>query len=108
MISPNGASFPRTGKAAQSSESLADLLAGLFYVSGKKLRPGQIVHCEIVATQEYDLIGGGQEAALSALWLAVSGTPPALTPALSRRKREHERNSFPVTECRGYFTSPRR
>jgi ribosomal protein S12 methylthiotransferase len=30
---------------------------GVVYVSGKKLRPGQIVHCEIVATQEYDLIG---------------------------------------------------
>ncbi|HEV3341634.1 MAG TPA: 30S ribosomal protein S12 methylthiotransferase RimO [Pirellulales bacterium] len=30
---------------------------GVVYVSGKKLRPGQIVRCEIVAAQEYDLIG---------------------------------------------------
>ncbi|HQU44410.1 MAG TPA: 30S ribosomal protein S12 methylthiotransferase RimO, partial [Pirellulales bacterium] len=30
---------------------------GVVYVSGKKLRPGQIVRCEIVASQEYDLIG---------------------------------------------------
>jgi ribosomal protein S12 methylthiotransferase len=30
---------------------------GIIYVSGKKLRPGQIVACEIVATQGYDLIG---------------------------------------------------
>ncbi|HVA50803.1 MAG TPA: 30S ribosomal protein S12 methylthiotransferase RimO [Pirellulales bacterium] len=29
---------------------------GVVYVSGKKLRPGQIVRCEIVASQEYDLI----------------------------------------------------
>ncbi|MCA9149324.1 MAG: 30S ribosomal protein S12 methylthiotransferase RimO [Planctomycetales bacterium] len=30
---------------------------GLVYVSGKKLRAGEIVSCEIVATQGYDLIG---------------------------------------------------
>jgi ribosomal protein S12 methylthiotransferase len=30
---------------------------GVVYVTGKKLRPGQMVRCEIVATQEYDLIG---------------------------------------------------
>jgi ribosomal protein S12 methylthiotransferase len=30
---------------------------GLIYVSGRKLRPGQIVPCEIVATQDYDLVG---------------------------------------------------
>jgi ribosomal protein S12 methylthiotransferase len=30
---------------------------GVVYVSGKKLRAGQIVPCEIVASQEYDLIG---------------------------------------------------
>jgi ribosomal protein S12 methylthiotransferase len=30
---------------------------GLVYVTGKGLAPGQIVPCEIVATQQYDLIG---------------------------------------------------
>ncbi|HWB09874.1 MAG TPA: 30S ribosomal protein S12 methylthiotransferase RimO [Pirellulales bacterium] len=30
---------------------------GVVYVTGKKLRPGQIARCEIVAAQEYDLIG---------------------------------------------------
>ena len=30
---------------------------GLVYVSGKKLRAGEIVTCEIVAAQGYDLIG---------------------------------------------------
>lgn len=30
---------------------------GVVYVTGKKLRPGQFVRCEIVAAQEYDLIG---------------------------------------------------
>ena len=30
---------------------------GVVYVTGKKLRPGQIVPCEIVATRDYDLIG---------------------------------------------------
>jgi ribosomal protein S12 methylthiotransferase len=29
---------------------------GVVYVTGKKLRPGQIVPCEIVARQEYDLV----------------------------------------------------
>jgi ribosomal protein S12 methylthiotransferase len=29
---------------------------GVAYVTGKKLRPGQIVPCEIVASQEYDLV----------------------------------------------------
>jgi ribosomal protein S12 methylthiotransferase len=29
---------------------------GVVYVTGKKLRPGQIVPCEIVASQEYDLV----------------------------------------------------
>lgn len=30
---------------------------GVVYVTGKKLRPGQIVPCEMVASREYDLIG---------------------------------------------------
>jgi len=30
---------------------------GVVYVTGKHLRPGQIVLCEIVAAKEYDLIG---------------------------------------------------
>jgi len=30
---------------------------GIIYITGKNLRPGQIVPCEIVASQEYDLIG---------------------------------------------------
>ncbi|HEV3137202.1 MAG TPA: 30S ribosomal protein S12 methylthiotransferase RimO [Pirellulales bacterium] len=30
---------------------------GVVYVSGQKLRPGQIVRCEIVATSDYDLVG---------------------------------------------------
>lgn len=30
---------------------------GVVYVTGKKLKPGQIVPCEIVASQGYDLIG---------------------------------------------------
>ena len=29
---------------------------GVVYVTGKKLKPGQIVPCEIVATAEYDLV----------------------------------------------------
>jgi ribosomal protein S12 methylthiotransferase len=29
---------------------------GVVYVTGRKLRPGQIVPCEIVASQEYDLV----------------------------------------------------
>jgi ribosomal protein S12 methylthiotransferase len=30
---------------------------GVVYVSGRKLRPGQVVRCEIVATSDYDLVG---------------------------------------------------
>jgi ribosomal protein S12 methylthiotransferase len=30
---------------------------GVVYVTGKKLRPGQMVRCEMVASREYDLIG---------------------------------------------------
>lgn len=30
---------------------------GVVYVTGKKLRPGQIVPCEMVASRDYDLIG---------------------------------------------------
>ena len=30
---------------------------GVVYVTGKKLRPGQIVPCEIVTSQGYDLVG---------------------------------------------------
>jgi ribosomal protein S12 methylthiotransferase len=30
---------------------------GIIYVTGKKLRPGQIVPCEIVASRDYDLVG---------------------------------------------------
>jgi ribosomal protein S12 methylthiotransferase len=30
---------------------------GVVYVTGEKLKPGQIVDCEIVTTKEYDLIG---------------------------------------------------
>jgi ribosomal protein S12 methylthiotransferase len=30
---------------------------GLVYVTGRKLRPGQIVPCEIVASRDYDLVG---------------------------------------------------
>jgi ribosomal protein S12 methylthiotransferase len=46
-------------KHAWVGRSYADApdVDGLVYVSGKKLRPGQIVPCEIVATRDYDLIG---------------------------------------------------
>ena len=30
---------------------------GVVYVTGKKLRAGQIVRCEMVASREYDLVG---------------------------------------------------
>jgi len=30
---------------------------GVVYASGRKLRPGQLVRCEIVATSDYDLVG---------------------------------------------------
>jgi ribosomal protein S12 methylthiotransferase len=46
-------------KHAWIGRSYADApdVDGLVYVTGKKLRPGQIVPCEIVAIQGYDLIG---------------------------------------------------
>jgi ribosomal protein S12 methylthiotransferase len=46
-------------KHAWIGRSYADApdVDGAVYVSGKKLRPGQIVRCEIVATSDYDLIG---------------------------------------------------
>lgn len=46
-------------KNAWIGRSYADApdVDGVIYVTGKKLRPGQIAPCEIVATQEYDLIG---------------------------------------------------
>lgn len=46
-------------KNAWIGRSYADApdVDGVIYVTGKKLRPGQIVPCEIVATQDYDLIG---------------------------------------------------
>jgi ribosomal protein S12 methylthiotransferase len=45
-------------KHAWIGRSYADApdVDGAVYVTGKKLRPGQIVPCEIVATQEYDLV----------------------------------------------------
>lgn len=46
-------------KQAWVGRSYADApdVDGLVYVSGRKLRPGQIVPCEIVATSDYDLVG---------------------------------------------------
>ncbi|MGD9722615.1 MAG: 30S ribosomal protein S12 methylthiotransferase RimO [Pirellulales bacterium] len=46
-------------KRAWIGRSYADApdVDGAVYVSGRKLRPGQIVRCEIVATSEYDLVG---------------------------------------------------
>jgi ribosomal protein S12 methylthiotransferase len=46
-------------KQAWIGRSYADApdVDGVVYVSGKKLRPGQIVRCEIVATSDYDLVG---------------------------------------------------
>jgi ribosomal protein S12 methylthiotransferase len=46
-------------KNAWIGRSYADApdVDGAVYVTGKKLRPGQIVPCEIVATKEYDLVG---------------------------------------------------
>jgi ribosomal protein S12 methylthiotransferase len=32
---------------------------GVVYVSGKRIKPGQIVPCEIVATAQYDLVAAG-------------------------------------------------
>ncbi len=45
-------------KNAWLGRSYADApdVDGLVYVTGKKLKPGQIVPCEIVATSEYDLV----------------------------------------------------
>ncbi len=39
--------------------SMADApdVDGVVYVSGRRLRPGQLVQCEIVATSNYDLVG---------------------------------------------------
>jgi ribosomal protein S12 methylthiotransferase len=39
------------------SEADAPDVDGVVYVTGEGLQPGQIVPCEIVAAQEYDLIG---------------------------------------------------
>lgn len=46
-------------KNAWIGRSYADApdVDGVVFVTGKKLKPGQIVPCEIVATQEYDLVG---------------------------------------------------
>jgi ribosomal protein S12 methylthiotransferase len=46
-------------KNAWIGRSAADApdVDGVVYISGRKLRPGQIVPCEIVATSEYDLVG---------------------------------------------------
>jgi ribosomal protein S12 methylthiotransferase len=46
-------------KNAWIGRSYADApdVDGAVYVTGKKLRAGQIVPCEIVATKEYDLVG---------------------------------------------------
>ncbi len=45
-------------KNAWLGRSYADApdVDGMVYVSGKRLKPGQIVPCEIVATSEYDLV----------------------------------------------------
>ncbi len=45
-------------KNAWLGRSYADApdVDGVVYVSGKRLKPGQIVPCEIVATSEYDLV----------------------------------------------------
>ncbi|MEX0676788.1 MAG: 30S ribosomal protein S12 methylthiotransferase RimO [Pirellulales bacterium] len=46
-------------KNAWIGRSAADApdVDGVVYVSGKKLRPGQMLECEIVATSDYDLVG---------------------------------------------------
>jgi ribosomal protein S12 methylthiotransferase len=46
-------------KNAWIGRSAADApdVDGVVYVSGKKLRPGHIVECEMVATSDYDLVG---------------------------------------------------
>jgi ribosomal protein S12 methylthiotransferase len=46
-------------KDAWIGRSVADApdVDGVVYVSGRKLRPGQMVRCEIVATSDYDLVG---------------------------------------------------
>jgi ribosomal protein S12 methylthiotransferase len=46
-------------KQAWIGRSYADApdVDGVIYVTGRKLRPGQIVPCEIVATRDYDLVG---------------------------------------------------
>jgi ribosomal protein S12 methylthiotransferase len=46
-------------KNAWIGRSAADApdVDGVVYVSGKKLRPGHIVECELVATSDYDLVG---------------------------------------------------
>jgi ribosomal protein S12 methylthiotransferase len=46
-------------KDAWIGRSVADApdVDGVVYVSGRKLKPGQMVRCEIVATSDYDLVG---------------------------------------------------
>jgi ribosomal protein S12 methylthiotransferase len=46
-------------KNAWIGRSYADApdVDGVVYVTGKKLKPGQLVTCEMVATSEYDLVG---------------------------------------------------
>jgi ribosomal protein S12 methylthiotransferase len=46
-------------KNAWIGRSTADApdVDGVVYVTGKKLRAGQLVNCEIVATSDYDLVG---------------------------------------------------
>jgi len=47
------------GQKAWIGRSFADApdVDGVVYVTGKKLRPGQIVSCEMVASKDYDLVG---------------------------------------------------
>jgi ribosomal protein S12 methylthiotransferase len=47
------------GEEAWIGRSMADApdVDAVIYVSGRKLKPGQFVRCEIVATSDYDLVG---------------------------------------------------
>ena len=47
------------GEEAWIGRSMADApdVDAVIYVSGRKLKPGQLVRCEIVATSDYDLVG---------------------------------------------------
>ncbi|HVC93411.1 MAG TPA: 30S ribosomal protein S12 methylthiotransferase RimO [Pirellulales bacterium] len=54
-----GGKEARGGLEAWIGRSYADApdVDGVVYVTGKKLRTGQIVSCEIVASKDYDLVG---------------------------------------------------